>query len=1031
MGTYDFKQIESYWQNYWLNQNTFKVEVDDSKPKFYVLDMFPYPSGAGLHVGHPLGYISSDIYTRYKKLKGFNVLHPMGFDAFGLPAEQYAIQTGQHPAETTETNIKRYKEQLVKIGLAYDWDREVKTCDPDYYKWTQWTFIQLFNHWYNKNIQKAQPISLLVDEFKINGNKNVNAATNQDAFFTADEWNTKSEEQQQSILMKYRLAYVADTYVNWCPALGTVLANDEVRDGNSVRGNHPVEQKRMQQWLLRITAYTDRLLNGLDNIKWTDSLKEMQRNWIGKSEGATVYFKTESEQQPIEVFTTRPDTIFGCTFMVLAPEHPHVQLFTTPEHESQVAAYIKETGKRTERERLSEVKKITGVFTGSYAIHPFTGEKLPIWLSEYVLIQYGTGAVMSVPAHDSRDYAFAKHFNIPIVEVVSGGDISVESYDAKNGILINSDFLNGLDVKQAIKKMNEVIAEKNLGQIKINYKLHDAIFSRQRYWGEPFPIFYKNGIPYNIPESELPLKLPNIDKFLPTETGEPPLGRAKNWKTKEGYQLELDTMPGFAGSCGYYLRYMDPKNDFEYFSKKSVEYWQDVDLYIGGTEHATGHLMYARFWNKFLFDLGLSVKEEPFQKLINQGMIQGRSSLVYRVNLEKYAEHLLWERIKDNNIGIVFNKRFKEGHREFDFFSHEAKLVIEIKCQKNLEKLSVAYQEYCTSKGYKIMLITLHDIFNRIDQVIDEIGEVIKGKETKFEVNEKFGYCCPLFISHNAKLREEFSTSLHVDLSLVKNDELDIDAFRQWRPEFNNAEFILENGKYICGYQVEKMSKSLHNVVNPDEIIEKYGADTLRMYEMFLGPIEQSKPWNTDGIEGVHKFLKKFWYLFFDTNSEFCLTNETPSAEELKILHKTIKKIAEDIEKLSLNTSISTFMIAMNELSRLKCQKKEILAPMLILMSPFAPHITEELWKLCGNTESIANANFPVYNPEFVKEDSFEYPISINGKLRCTHSFAVNVSREVVETDIFKLESVTKWTDGKNIIKIVFVPNKIINIVVQ
>jgi leucyl-tRNA synthetase len=923
MGTYDFQRIETYWQNYWLKHKTFEVDVDTSKPKYYVLDMFPYPSGAGLHVGHPLGYISSDIFTRYKKLKGFNVLHPMGFDAFGLPAEQYAIQTGQHPAETTDNNIIRYKEQLIKIGLAYDWDREVRTCDPDYYKWTQWTFIQLFHHWYNKNKVKAEPISLLIEEFSKNGNRNINAANNIDFIFTADEWNSKSEEQQQSILMKYRLAYLADTYVNWCPALGTVLANDEVRDGYSVRGNHPVEQKRMQQWLLRITAYSDRLLNGLDHIKWTDSLKEMQRNWIGKSEGATLFFNSESDQHTIEVFTTRPDTIFGCTFLALAPEHPLIQSITIPEKKAAIDLYIKETVKRTERERLSEVKKITGVFTGSFAIHPFTGEKLPIWVSDYVLIQYGTGAVMSVPAHDSRDYAFAKHFQLPIVEVVSGGNIAVESYDAKEGVLVNSEFLNGLKVKQAIKKMISVIEEKKLGRLKINYKLHDAIFSRQRYWGEPFPVYYKNGIPYTIPESDLPLKLPEIDKFLPTETGEPPLGRAKNWKTKEGYPLELDTMPGFAGSCGYYLRYMDPKNDIEYFSKKSVEYWQDVDLYIGGTEHATGHLMYARFWNKFLYDIGHSVKEEPFQKLINQGMIQGRSSHVYRV----------------------------QGKNEFVTLS-------------KIPKYKVAH--------------------------------------------------------------------LHVDVNLVKNDVLDIEAFKKWRPEFADATFITEDdGKFICGWQVEKMSKSLYNVVNPDEIIEKYGADTLRMYEMFLGPIEQSKPWNTDGIEGVHKFLKKFWYLFNDENTGFCLTDESPTAEELKILHKTIKKIPDDIEKLSLNTSVSTFMIAVNELSRLKCHKKAILAPLLILLSSFAPHICEELWKQCGNDESIASAKFPEYNPDFIKEDSFDYPISINGKHRTNHLLPVNVSREVVETEILKLESVTRWTDGKNILKIVFVPNKIINIVVQ
>jgi leucyl-tRNA synthetase len=1031
MGTYEFQRIEKYWQEYWQEQNTFKVDVDPAKPKYYVLDMFPYPSGAGLHVGHPLGYISSDIYTRYKKLKGFNVLHPMGFDAFGLPAEQYAIQTGQHPAGTTEKNIIRYKEQLRKIGLAYDWDREVRTCDPDYYKWTQWTFIQLFHHWYNKNNRKAEPVSLLIEEFSSKGNKNINAATNHEGVFSASEWNSKSEEQQQAILMKYRLAYQADTYVNWCPALGTVLANDEVRDGYSVRGNHPVVQKQMKQWLLRITAYTERLLDGLDHINWTDSLKEMQRNWIGKSEGATLFFKTENNLFDIEVFTTRPDTIFGCTFMVLAPEHPLVNSITTEQFKNDVEAYIHQSEKRTERERLSEVKKITGVFTGSYAVHPFSGEKLPIWLSDYVLIQYGTGAVMSVPAHDSRDYAFAKHFQIPVREVVSGGDISVESYDAKSGKLINSDFLNGLDVKQAIKKAISTIQEKGIGHLKVNFKLRDAIFSRQRYWGEPFPVYYKNKIPYTLPLSELPLRLPEIDKFLPTETGEPPLGRAKNWKTKEGYPLELDTMPGFAGSCGYYLRYMDPNNNEAYFSKHAVNYWKDVDLYIGGTEHATGHLIYSRFWNKFLFDIGLSVKEEPFKKLINQGMIQGRSNLVYRVNPEKYAEHLLWEQIKDNKTGLQFNKRFKEGHREFDFFSPDAKLVIEIKCLKNIEKLSEAYNNYCKSKGYKLLLIPIGDIVKKMDYVLQEIKDVTKNKDVTYKIDDKIGYCCPIFISHNIEFRDKFSTPLHVDLSLVKNDELDIEGFKKWRPEYADAEFILEKGKYICGYLIEKMSKSLNNVVNPDDIIEKYGADTLRMYEMFLGPIEQSKPWNTDGIEGVHKFLKKFWYLFFDEKDNFILSNDAPSAEELKILHKSIKKTADDIEKLSLNTSVSNFMIAVNDLSRLKCHKKDILEPLLILLSPFAPHITEELWKLSGNIRSISEAHFPDYNPEYTKEDNFDYPVSVNGKLRTNHSFPINVSREVVETEILKLESVTKWTEGKNIVKIVFVPNKIINIVVQ
>ena len=781
MSDYDFSGIEAYWQKYWQENKTYNVNIDKTKPKYYVLDMFPYPSGAGLHVGHPLGYIASDIFSRYKRLKGFNVLHPMGFDAFGLPAEQYAIQTGQPPSVTTENNIKRYKEQLLKIGFSYDWSREVRTSNPSYYKWTQWTFIQLFNHWYNKKTDKAEPISLLENELGISGNGNISASCSQSADFTAEEWNSFDEVKKQSVLMNYRLAYLADSVVNWCPKLGTVLANDEVRDGLSVRGGYPVYQKIMKQWLLRISAYTERLLSGLDTIDWPESLKDMQRYWIGKSEGTLIDFDISGSDIKIKVFTTRSDTLFGSTFIVLAPEHELVKKITTNAYIDKVEKYIEETKKRTERDRLSDVKKVTGQFTGAYAVHPFTGNKMPVWIADYVLAHYGTGAVMAVPGHDSRDHAFAKHFGLPIVGVVKGGDINISAYDSMEGIIVNSGFLNGLSVKNAILKMTEKLAEKGIGVKQVNYKLRDAIFSRQRYWGEPFPVYYKNGIPYVMDESELPLELPAIDAYLPTESGEPPLARAKNWKTKDGWPLETDTMPGFAGSSGYYLRYMDTENNIEYFSKEAVSYWQNVDLYIGGTEHATGHLIYSRFWNKFLYDLGLSVKDEPFNKLVNQGMIQGRSSLVYR--------------IKGTNRFVSFN---------------------------------------------------LKDSYD--------------------------------------------TTTINVDVSIVQNDILDTDAFRKWQPDFVNAEFILENGKYICGSQVEKMSKSKFNVVNPDDIIEKYGADTFRMYEMFLGPIEQHKPWNTDGIEGVSRFLKKFRGLYFNLDGNFNLTETEPDAEELKILHRTIKK---------------------------------------------------------------------------------------------------------------------------------------------
>lgn len=872
--------------------------------------MFPYPSGAGLHVGHPLGYIASDIYSRYKRLKGFNVLHPMGYDAYGLPAEQYAIQTGTHPAITTEKNLARYREQMDKIGFCYDWDREVKTCDPDYYKWTQWTFIKLFHHWYNPVTQKADLISTLVKNFAKNGGPD----------FSASEWNLYTEVQQQKILMNYRLAYLSDAMVNWCPDLGTVLANDEVANGFSVRGGHPVERKLMRQWFLRITAYAQRLLDGLDNIDFSDSLREMQRNWIGRSEGAEILFPIKGSSRSLEIFTTRPDTVFGASFMVLAPEHELLSEITTPEQQESVVKYIHDAMNRSERERMAEVKNISGVFTGAYCLNPFNGKPIPIWVADYVLAGYGTGAIMAVPAHDSRDYAFAKHFNLPIIEVVAGGDISESSYDAKDGTLINSEFINGMQVKEAIGAVIAKVNEMGIGKGRVNFRLRDAIFSRQRYWGEPFPVYYKDGIAHTLPENELPLLLPPVDAYLPTESGEPPLARAKNWTTREGYPLETNTMPGFAGSSGYYLRYMDPHNNNEYFSKEAVGYWQNVDLYIGGDEHATGHLIYSRFWNKFLFDIGMAVTEEPFKKLINQGKIQGRSSLVYRV----------------------------------------------------------------------------------------------KGTNT--------------FVSSG--LRDQYDTTpMHVDVSFVDNDILDTEAFRNWRPDLSDVDFILEDGKYNCGHAVEKMSKSLYNVVNPDNLIERYGADTFRLYEMFLGPLEQSKPWDTNGIEGVFRFIRKFWRLFHDDQNLFRVTDETPSPAELRVLHKTIKKIQEDIERLSFNTAVSTFMICVNELTDLKCSKRTILSDLVTLISPYAPHIAEELWSQMGNKESITGASFPEFDPQFLVENTFEYPVSFNGKMRFKLELPANMTVEEIEKAALSAKESEKWLEGKLPKKVIIVQKKIINIV--
>lgn len=915
---YNFGEIEKRWQRYWADHQIYKVTEDRSKPKFYVLDMFPYPSGAGLHVGHPLGYIASDIYSRYKRLRGFNVLHPMGYDAYGLPAEQYAVQTGQHPAVTTKNNIARYREQLDKIGFSYDWSREVQTCDPEYYKWTQWAFVKMFKSYYCNQARQARPIDELIGLFSQQGTTGLDLACTEPMSFSADEWNAKTGKEQQEILMNYRIAYLGDTMVNWCPQLGTVLANDEVSEGLSIRGGYPVEQKKMRQWCLRVSAYAQRLLDGLDDVDWTESLKETQRNWIGRSVGAEMKFKT-SGGLSFDIFTTRADTIFGVTFMVLAPESELVEQLTTAGQRQAVDEYILKTKKRTERERIAD-KSVSGVFSGSYALHPFTGEPLPVWISDYVLAGYGTGAIMAVPGHDSRDYAFAKHFNLPIIPLIEGCDISEESFDAKEGIMMNSDFLNGLSVKEAIAKAVDEVEKRKLGYRKVNFRLRDAIFSRQRYWGEPFPVYYKEGMPYTLDEDELPLELPEVDKYLPTESGEPPLGRARNWQTKEGYPLELSTMPGFAGSSAYYLRYMDPRNDRALVSEEANEYWRNVDLYIGGTEHATGHLIYSRFWNKFLFDLGVSCEQEPFRKLVNQGMIQGRSNFVYR--------------IKETNTFVSLN---------------------------------------------------------------------LKGQ---YDV-----------------------TPIHVDVNIVHNDILDIEAFRNWNPEYKNAQFILEEGKYICGWAVEKMSKSMYNVVNPDVIVENYGADTLRLYEMFLGPLELSKPWDTNGIDGVHRFLRRLWNLF-QSNGEFCVSDEEPTKEELKALHKLIKKVSFDIENFSFNTSVSAFMICVNELSQLKCNKKTVLSDLLVCLAPFAPHITEELWHRLGNKQTICDAKFPELNEEYLKEDLFSYSISFNGKSRYVLEFPADASNVEIEKAVLEHPNSQKWLDGRSPKKVIVVPKKIVNIVV-
>jgi len=921
---YNHKEIEPKWRQYWKDNNIYKVDIDADRKKFYVLDMFPYPSGAGLHVGHPLGYIASDIYSRYKRLQGFNVLHPMGYDAYGLPAEQYAIQTGQHPEKTTTENIARYRSQLDKIGFCYDWDREIRTCDPEYYKWTQWAFIKMFNSYYSNDAGKVRPIAELIANFEKQGTTGINAACSKPLNFTADQWKAMTAKEKSDTLMNYRVAYLGNTMVNWCPRLGTVLANDEVSEGVSIRGGYPVEQKVMYQWCLRVSAYAQRLLDDLESLDWTDSLKETQRNWIGRSEGAEMRFKIADSDVELEIFTTRADTVFGVTFMVLAPESKYVDMVTITAQKAAVDEYVQATKRKTERERMIE-KKVSGVFTGTYAINPLNGAKIPVWVSDYVLAGYGTGAIMAVPAHDSRDYAFAKHFDLPIIPLIEGADVSEESYDAKEGVVINSKSdlldLNGMQVKEAIAYTKKRIKELGIGEVKVNYRLRDAIFSRQRYWGEPFPVYYKDGIPEVLSEDKLPLLLPEVDKFLPTETGEPPLGRAANWKTEDGYQFELCTMPGFAGSSAYYLRYMDPHNHDALVSKEADEYWRNVDLYIGGTEHATGHLIYSRFWNKVLFDLGYVCEPEPFKKLVNQGMIQGRSNFVYR--------------IKDTNT----------------------------------------------------------------------------------------------FVS--AGLKDQYDvTPIHVDINIVSNDVLDTEKFKAWRPEFNDAEFVLEDGKYICGYAVEKMSKSMFNVVNPDDIVDRYGADTLRLYEMFLGPLEQSKPWDTNGIDGTNRFIKKLWALFYK-GDDLLVSDAEPMKENLKSLHKLIKKVTSDIENFSYNTSIAAFMICVNELSQQKCTSRSVLEQLIILLAPFAPHVTEELWhSAIGHDTTICDARWPEYNEEYLKEDSVTYAVSFNGKARFTMQVAAGTSKEDVEAAALANEASAKWLEGKTVRKVIVVPNKIVNIVV-
>ena len=1024
---YNFREIEKKWQRRWVEQKTYHVAEDSHKEKFYVLNMFPYPSGAGLHVGHPLGYIASDIYARYKRLRGYNVLNPMGYDAYGLPAEQYAIQTGQHPAVTTEANINHYREQLDKIGFSFDWDREVRTCDPKYYHWTQWAFQRMFESYYDNRQQKAMPIAGLVEAFEQGGTEGIDAACSEDMAFTADDWRAMDERRRQEVLMNYRIAYLGETMVNWCPQLGTVLANDEVVDGVSERGGYPVVQKKMRQWCLRVSAYAQRLLDGLDTIDWTDSLKETQRNWIGRSEGAEITFMVAPHQLPpsssaesagalsprgrdgeglsFTIFTTRADTMFGVTFMVLAPESELVAVLTTPGQKAEVDAYLERTKKRTERERIAD-RSVSGVFTGSYAVNPLTGEEIPIWVSDYVLAGYGTGAIMAVPAHDSRDYAFAKHFGLEIRPLIEGCDVSEQSFDAKEGIVCNSPrtgceargglVLNGLTVKEAIAKTKAFVEEQGLGRVKVNYRLRDAIFSRQRYWGEPFPVYYKDGMPYMIPEDCLPLELPEVATFLPTETGEPPLGHATRWAwdtearsvtdnsridNKTVFPLELNTMPGFAGSSAYYLRYMDPHNDNALVSAEADSYWREVDLYVGGTEHATGHLIYSRFWNKFLHDIGVSAVEEPFRKLVNQGMIQGRSNFVYRINRKAPSD----------------SPRGGEGRLS------DANLSSSCGVEGRLSDANLS-----SSCG-------------------------VEGRQSDANLSSPTGGvegASPVFVSLGLKDRYD-TTPLHVDVNIVHGDVLDIDAFRKWRPEYANAEFVLEEGKYVCGWAIEKMSKSMYNVVNPDMIVDKYGADTLRLYEMFLGPVEQSKPWDTNGIDGCHRFLKKFWALFYGREGGLLADDREPSAAELKAVHKLIKKVTQDIEQFSYNTSISAFMICVNELGQLKCHNRSLLADLVVLIAPFAPHIAEELWEALGGRGSVCDACWPQWNEQYLVESTVQLTVSFNGKARFQMDFAADADNATIEQAVLADERSAKYMGGKQVVKVIIVPRKIVNVVVK
>lgn len=1030
---YNPRQIEQKWKSFWDKNEVYKVTNSTEKPKFYVLDMFPYPSGSGLHVGHPLGYIASDIFARYKRHKGFNVLHPMGYDAFGLPAEQYAIQTGVHPATSTDENIERYRGQLDNIGFSFDWSRQVKTSDPSYYKWTQWIFLQLFESYYDNEANKAGLISDLVTTFETKGNATVNAATTQDEIFTADEWNAMSAKAKEDILMNYRLAYRKVGYVNWCEALGTVLANDEVKDGVSERGGYPVEHRAMLQWSLRITAYAERMLTSLDALEWTDSLKAQQRNWIGRSEGSTLFFDIDGNDGKIEVFTTRLDTIYGVTFMVLAPEHDLVAQITTAEQQPAIDKYLTYVNARSERERMSDVKEVTGEFTGAYAINPFTNTRIPIYIGEYVLKDYGTGAIMAVPSDDERDNRFATKFGIDIIEVVDKSDYPGATTDDKVGKIINSDFLNGLEVKDAIRAAIDEAEKRGIGKGMINYRLRDANYSRQRYWGEPFPISYdKDGITKPLDISELPLNLPDLDDYKPASGGKSPLARLDNWVNLEnGLVRETDTMPGFAGSSWYFLRYMDATNDERFVGEKAINYWKEVDLYVGGTEHAVGHLMYSRFWHKVLFDKGLVPTNEPFKKLINQGMIQGRSSFVYRVN-EQLAETIFSDKLKEYGFSVQHEFPIAGGY--VDFAMPEHKLAIEIKSSSDLKRYLENNKGRFEEEGWKLLVISTQEVgkyYRNFDIMVKRINRAIEGQIDNTHLDEEYAH--PLFVSLDVvkeKNLHKLVSALHVDVNIVKNDVLDTKAFQEWRPEYKNACFVTnKEGNYICGSAVEKMSKSKYNVVNPDLMVEKYGADCFRMYEMFLGPIEQSKPWNTHGIEGVSKFLRKFWSLFYK-GEELTISDAKPTKADYKILHTAIKKVTEDIERFSLNTCVSAFMVLANELKSAKCNKKEILQEFVVLIAPFAPFVAEELWHQLGNEGTVMNATYPTLNEDYLKEDSFTYPIAINGKMRDKIDLPADTSKADAEAAALALPKIQKHIEGKTIRKVIVVPKRMINIVV-